>query len=108
MQVKYVCPFWGWHLTPAPSPQVEKGANIPAIFIDEVNEAGYDGIEIDIPGKKEFENELLPAIREVRKHREFIFIAQQWLSPAKESFEDYKKRFLKRVEHLTTLQPDFI
>jgi sugar phosphate isomerase/epimerase len=107
MQLKYICPYWGWNLTPDPSPQMEKG-NIPADFIETVIASGYDGIEIDIPADKEFETELLSAIEGLRKKRDFIFIAQQWLPPASESFEDYKRRFTKRLEHLSTLQPGFI
>jgi len=108
MQVKYICPDWGWGLTPGPSPQVERGTNNPGSFIEQVVEAGYDGIEIDIPANKEFENELLSSIHSQRKQKDFIFIAQQWLAPAKESFEDYKQRFTERLEHLVTLHPDLI
>jgi len=97
MQVKYVCPFWGWKVTDHAS-----------AFITEAAAAGYDGIEIDIPANKDFENELLSSIESLRKERGFIFIAQQWLEPAKENFEDYKQRFTQRLEYLTTLHPDFI
>src|SRR5437762_9775817 len=108
MQIKYVCPYWGWNLISNPSPQVEKEINSPARFIEQVVEAGYDGIEIDIPANREFEKELLSAIDGLRKENGFVFIAQQWLSPAKESFEEYKQRFSQRLEHLATLSPDFI
>ena len=108
MEIKYVCPYWGWHLTPNPFPQVERGTKNAAVFIDQVVVAGYDGIEIDIPLSREFENELLFSIENQRKHRDFVFIAQQWLPPAKEGFEDYQNRFKERLEQLTTLHPDFI
>src|SRR4051812_2548489 len=105
MRIKYVCPFWGWSLNPGPSPQIERGASD---FINEVVAGGYEGIEIDIPLNKEFEKQLLSAIDKQRRSGDFIFIAQQWLPPAKESFEDYKQRFTKRLEHLVSLQPHFI
>ena len=108
MHIKYICPYWGWNLTPNLSPQVERGTKNPASFIDQVMAAGYDGIEIDIPANKKFETELLSAIDQAKKDRDFIFIGQQWLPPAKESFEDYRRRFTKRLEHLATLHPDFI
>src|SRR6185369_9404054 len=96
MEIKYVCPYWGW-----------KG-NSASEFIDQVVEAGYDGIEIDIPANREFEKELLSAIDRLKKEKGFVFIAQQWLSPANESFEEYKQRFTKRLEHLATLHPNLI
>ena len=96
MLLKYICPYWGW-----------KG-NSAAEFVDQVVEAGYDGIEIDIPQKKEFEKELLAAIEKIRKEKVFVFITQQWLPPAKENFDDHKKRFADRLEYLTTVQPDLI
>ncbi len=96
MQIKYVCAYWGWQ------------GNSVNEFIDKVIENGYDGIEIDIPVNDEFKKQLLQAINEVRKTREFIFIAQQWLPPANESVEEYKQRFTNKLEYLTSLQPDFI
>jgi len=96
MQIKYICPHWGW-----------KG-NSASEFIDQVVDAGYDGIEIDIPANRESEKGFLSAINGLRKEKGFVFIAQQWLSPAKESFEEYKQRFTERLEHLVTLHPDFI
>jgi sugar phosphate isomerase/epimerase len=104
MQIKYICPYWGWNFSP-----VKTGKGNAAIeFIDQVVAAGYDGIEIDTPANKEFEKELLSAIGEIRKQKDFIFIAQQWLSPARESFEEYRMRYAKRLEHLAALKPDFI
>src|SRR5215216_1608639 len=116
MEVKYVCPFWGSALTPAPSSQAARGTALhenerqtPAPdFINKVIDSGYDGIEIDIPPTAEFEKELLTGIEAVRKERDFIFIAQQWLPPAIESFEEYSDKFTRRLEHLTSLQPDLI
>jgi sugar phosphate isomerase/epimerase len=114
MEVKYVCPFWGF-LTPNPSLRVERGTAAPrgkqtaaGDFIDRVIDSGYDGIEIDIPNNAEFEKELLAKIESAREKQYFIFIAQQWLPPANESFENYKERFTKRLGHLTSLQPDLI
>ena len=116
MEIRYVCPFWGWALIPNPSPQVERGTTLtpgpsPQVavdFIDKAIQAGYEGIEIDIPSNAEFEKELLAKIESLRKQQPFIFIAQQWLPPANESFKEYKDRFTHRLEHLVSLQPDLI
>src|SRR5215216_897161 len=80
MEVKYVCPFWGSALTPAPSSQAARGTALhenerqtPAPdFINKVIDSGYDGIEIDIPPTAEFEKELLTGIEAVRKERDLF------------------------------------
>src|SRR5678815_899086 len=105
MEIEFICPYWGWSVTSNSNLQVER-TNRPEVFIEQVMEAGYNGIEIDIPAVKEFEKQLLSGIGQVKKQRDFTFIVQQWLPPAKESFEDYQKRFTQRLEHLTTLRPD--
>jgi len=96
VQIKYICPFWGWQGISADD------------FIDRVIDSGYDGIEIDMSSTAEFEKKFLNAIETVRRKKNFIFIAQQWLPPAGESFEEYKQRFSKRLDHLIILQPVFI
>ena len=95
MQIKLVCTFWGW-----------QGASATG-FIDKVIASGYDGIEINIP-TGEFQKEFLSAIDAIRKNRDFVFIAQQWLPPANENFDEYQDRFTRRLEHLASLQPDFL
>jgi len=96
MEIKYVCPFWG---------QQDASA---ADFIIKVVRNDYNGVEIDLPVSSEFEKNFLFEISAIRKKRDFIFIAQQWLPPASETFNEYKQRFTKRLKHLTMLQPDFI
>lgn len=96
MRIKYVCTYWGQKDTPA------------ADFVKKVIENGYDGIEIEFPLSPGFEKDFLSALAGIKKSRSFVFIAQQWLPPATESFDDYKQRFTKRIEHLASLQPDFI
>jgi sugar phosphate isomerase/epimerase len=77
-------------------------------FLSDVINAGYDGIEIDIPADKKFEQGILSGIEKLRADSQFIFIAQQWLPPANESFEGYRKRFSDRLEQLISFRPDFI
>ena len=97
MQIKFVCPYWGWRGDSA----VE--------FISQVVSAGYHGIEIDIPEEKKFETELLSEIAKLKSDPgSFIFVAQQWLPPAAESFEDYKKRFIEKLNRLISFRPGFI
>jgi len=102
MQLKFVCPFWGY--VNSGSSLQEKATN----FLSDVADAGYDGIEIDIPADKKFESTILSGIQELRINSKFVFIAQQWLPPANESFVGYKKRFSERLEHLISFHPDFI
>src|SRR5438105_9696768 len=95
MQIKYVCPYWG---------QKEISATD---FIDKVITSGYDGVEIDMPAGN-FEKEFLSRVSQIKKEKDFVFIAQQWLSPINESFDEYRERFTTRLEYLVTIQPDLI
>lgn len=97
MELNYICPYWGQEGTSAP------------FFFARVLEEDYDGTEINLPESREFIREFqftLDSIRSVKK--DFIFIAQQVLSPAQESADEYLNRMKTRLEFLTTLKPDFI
>jgi len=52
MQLKYICPFWGKDGTSARS------------FIQQVMDAGYDGVEVNIPEDNNFQNELIRLINQ--------------------------------------------
>lgn len=98
MKLKFLCTYWG---------QEALGANE---FIDKAVQAGYDGIEINIPEEHAFINELLAGIERIRKDekKEFVFVAQQVLQPANETVATYHKRFTDRLKLLASFKPDFI
>ncbi len=97
MKLSYICPYWG---------SEKKSAKD---FFTEVVRSGYDGVEINMPEDAAFISEFLQELKKIRKENpDFIFIAQQVLSPAIESPEAYTERMLKRVKVLNDLQPDFI
>ncbi|MFT3678012.1 MAG: sugar phosphate isomerase/epimerase [Chitinophagaceae bacterium] len=96
MQLKYVCPYWG---------QEQFGA---VEFLERVQEAGYDGIEINVPESKAFIKELNYELDFLRSEKEFIFIAQQVLPAVSETADQYIGRMTKRLYELAALRPDFI
>ncbi len=98
MNIKYVCPYWGQENLSA------------ADFLNKVLIENYDGIEINIPDCFEFTTTFLKELNEIKSHKknDFIFIAQQYLSPANESLNEYKKRITSRLEYLVKLNPAFI
>lgn len=92
MEIKYICTYWGQDHKP-----IDK-------VIEEVMNAGYDGIEMNVPFDADFISELQHSLD---KHRA-LFIAQQWLPPASESVEDYRSRMTDYLNHLVSLRPLFI
>lgn len=97
MEVHYTCPYWG---------QEETGASM---FLTRVLRDGYDGIEINLPERNDFVEELQAALDHLRDTRgSFLFIAQQVMPPACETVDAYIRRMKQRLEYLVTLQPDFI
>jgi hypothetical protein len=98
MEVKYLCPYWG---------SEKKSAGC---FLEEVLLDGYDGVEINPPDNEVFITEFMHAIGKIRSlhNRDFKFIAQQVLEPAKETAQDYTVRMVQKLEHLSALRPDFI
>jgi hypothetical protein len=97
MHVKFVCTYWGQEETSA------------SHFFRKVLEEGYDGAEINLPDStgfvKEFQVEL-ERVRETKKN--FVFIAQQVLSPQQETADEYIARMQHRLNELAALRPDFI
>lgn len=76
-------------------------------FLDAAVEAGYQGVEINLPSG-DFDN---PAFRskmeKLRADNEFRFIAQQVLGTCVESPDAYITRMKERLERLADFRPDF-
>lgn len=92
MKLKFLCPFWG-------SEHLSAGS-----FVRQALDAGFDGIEINIPDDTIFERELLEALQKSGAD----WVAQQWLPPQVETVEAYSKRMLWRLRKLAALNPLFI
>jgi sugar phosphate isomerase/epimerase len=96
MLLQFLCTYWG---------QESLGA-IP--FLNKVIDEGYDGIEINPPADDAFISNLLNRISEIKQERPFVFVGQQVLAPADESFTSYRERFIHQLNFLCALKPDFI
>lgn len=106
MEVRYACSYWG-----------QEGTNA-SLFLARVIEEGFDGVEINFPSpdepfgraeSEEFVSDFQSTLHNIRKvNKNFVFIAQQVLSPADESVDQYISRMKARLEYLTSLKPDFI
>lgn len=92
MKIKYVCPFWGSSHLSAKE------------FITKALDAGYDGVEVNMPGNENFVSKLRETIDETG----CAFIAQQWLPPANETVDEYRQRMLSSLKRLADLNPLFI
>lgn len=92
MQIKYICTFWG-----QPSGPIEN-------FVHKALDAGFDGIELNVPDDAFFQQTL----RDTIDQSNAIFIAQQWLPPAIETVDGYRKRMTDYLERLASLGPEFI
>lgn len=96
MKIKYICTHWG---------QEQKTATE---FIHRVLDAGYDGIEINMPADPAFVASFLELIAELKERRPFLFVAQQVLPLLRETPEAYKVRMVTRLQELVSFHPDFI
>lgn len=92
MQIKYICTFWG-------SSQLSAKE-----FIHKALDAGYDGVEVNLPNNEYFISELQETVTETG----CVFIAQQWLPPANETVDEYRERMLASLKRLFALNPLFI
>lgn len=92
MELKFICTFWGQEHIPV------------STFLEKALSAGYDGIELNVPLENNFIRELLASVEQNKA----IFIAQQWLPPARERLEDYRTRMTNYLSHLASLSPIFI
>lgn len=92
MEIKYICPYWGQgHLS------VDK-------FIINAMDAGFDGVEMNVP----FDEEFLTLLLETNLKYGAEFIAQQYLPPVQETVEEYSIRMETYLRHLAGLNPIFI
>lgn len=97
MQIRYVCPYWG-----------REGTNASAFFARALDE-GYDGVEINLPESDQFTTDFQSSLDNIRRVNEnFVFIAQQILSPANESVNEYILRLRLKLQSIVALKPDFI
>lgn len=96
MQIKFMCPYWG-----------QEGTSMQQFF-RRISEEQYDGVEINLPDDREQIKKFCKELDSIRVKRNFIFIAQQVLSQATESVNEYTDRMKAKIEFLVSLKPDFI
>ena len=98
MKIQYCCTYWGSEKDP------------PALFLDKVLSAGYDGSEIYLPpDNQSFNQDCRKALDQVMdKHPGFLYIAQQLTAPENETVDAYISRMKKSLLELASLQPAFI
>lgn len=98
MDINYICTFWGCENQSAKE------------FLSNVISNGYDGVEINFPEDAHFVQEFLEELQKIRNNIDpnFVFIAQQVLSPKDESVSDYLQRITDRLTFITKLKPDAI
>ena len=92
MEIRYFMPLWG-------------NEHIPlAEFFGKVKEAGYHGIEMQVP----FDNGFAGRLRKLLAEFDLELIAQQWLSPGTETVSRHITRMEENLRHLASFQPFFI
>jgi len=97
MNIKYICPYWG-----------QEDLNAKA-FIEKVVSNDFDGIEINIPDKENFKNDLVKELENLyQKKPGFDFIPQQLIATPNETIEIYLKKMEEKLMELLPLQPTFI
>jgi len=90
-EILFFCPRWG-------------SASIPwAEFAFRVREAGYHGIETDIPSDVQERDELMAALEE----NELLLIAQHW-ETVDPLFESHLDEYAGRIAFLASVRPLFI
>jgi hypothetical protein len=92
MEIIYICTYWGSEHLP------------PDEFVRKAMDAGYNGVEMNIPFDDSFTTGLEKAVFD----QGAVLIAQQWLPPASETFDAYRTRMRAYLEHLVAQNPIFI
>lgn len=92
MEIKYICPYWG-----------QSDLKIQE-FVEKAVNSGYDGVEIYIQNDAGFIKDLMSS----NTLKEVAFIAQQYMLPAIESFQEYRKKFNSQLRLISELNPVFI
>ncbi|MBS1488842.1 MAG: sugar phosphate isomerase/epimerase [Bacteroidetes bacterium] len=97
MQLLFICPYWGQEGT------------VSNHFFLRLQEEQYHGVEINLPHEAGFIKEFHAVLNTLRKSKnDFTFIAQQVLSPADETVDEYLARMNARLTFLASQKPDFI
>lgn len=97
LEIKYLATYWGQlHVTATE-------------FVQKVMDAGYDGVEIDLPDDPLF----VPAFNRQREQFsrlgiQFPVVAQMVLASKNETVEEYISRMINRLNEIALLEPDFI
>ena len=91
MEIKYFCPHWG-------SKHIDFN-----LFLTDVKNAGYDGVEMSLPPDQNEKASILAAI----SNHDLLFIAQHW-ETSDIDFEKHKTEYRSRLVNLATANPMFI
>jgi len=97
MEIQYLCTYWGQSPLTA------------ADFVQKVMDAGYDGVEIDLPHDPFFIPDFIVKRKQLSGFdKPFPVVAQMVFAPNNETVEDNISRMLKRLNDVASLEPDFI
>ncbi len=91
MKIKFFCPQWCSKHLPITS------------FLEKVKNAGYDGVEMDLPAEQSEKQKIISLIKQF----ELLHIAQHWETMTPD-FEVHKQEFRLRLENLALANPLFI
>lgn len=92
MKIKYICPFWG------------QESKSPTEFVNKAVEAGYNGVEVNVPDDKAFNKELLQQV----EANNLKFVTQLWMMPLDEPPQTYAKKLETELLRRVDLNPAFI
>ena len=92
MKVLFFCPHWG-----SEKLKLEE-------FLAKVKEAGYNGVEMNIP----FDFPFAQSLKELLPRYSLNLIAQQYLPPATETSAHYESRMAEYLYRLVSFNPLFI
>lgn len=89
MKIQYIATYWGQDVLSLEN------------FTQKALDAGYQGIEAYVREETSFVDEICNS----RYHGKIPFVAQLYLSPEKESFEEYRQRFLRILSFMSRINP---
>jgi sugar phosphate isomerase/epimerase len=97
MEIKYLCTYWGQAPLTAEA------------FLKKLIEAGYDGIEIDLPDDPSFISDLNRQCENLAASNvSLTVVAQMVFAPQKETVDENIARMLRRLHEVAALHPSFI
>ncbi|HUH47795.1 MAG TPA: hypothetical protein VLZ54_11620 [Arenibacter sp.] len=91
MQLKFIYPRWGSAAIPWP------------VFLNKVKEAGYHGVEIDLPLDKSKKNEICSLLKDL----ELEMVAQHW-ETKEVDFTKHREMYKRHLYNLVEAQPLFV